>query len=65
MDDADIKHRYGIPWWQYPPPPIEHECRPQTSGWVGLLQVVRCACGARLTSRQRTWLDRNTRRPAA
>lgn len=59
---TDIEHRDGLPWFEAPLPPRIHRCSTQTSGWVGLHLVVRCACGAIRRDSDRWWSDRNSRR---
>ena len=44
-DDPGIEHTDGVPWHEAPAPPLDHDCWVQTSGWVGLNQWLRCACG--------------------
>ena len=67
--DPDIKHRDGVAWHDAPLPPKRHDCFVQTSGWIGLSQYVRCACGAVCNSACKCcptsewhWMNRNQRR---
>lgn len=74
--DADIRHVGGVPWHEASVPPRRHHCWVQTSGWVGLHQWLRCACGAVADGidikaarevgmsahrQDRLWRERNTR----
>lgn len=56
----DTRHLDDIWWHQAPVPAPNHECWAQTSGWIGLTQIERCACGA-VQRNGRVWFDRNTR----
>lgn len=56
----DTRHLDDIWWHQAPVPAPNHECWAQTSGWIDLTQIERCACGA-VRRNGRMWFDRNTR----
>jgi hypothetical protein len=58
--DPDMTHLDGVPWWEAPTPRRRHACWTQTSGWLDLNQVERCACGATRWN-GRSWFDRNQR----
>lgn len=45
-EDVKVEHLDGVPWYEAPVPPLDHECWSQTVGWIGLNQWTRCACGA-------------------
>lgn len=62
--DAGTEHVNGVRWHEAPLPRRWHRCRTQTSGWVGLTRVERCACGA-LSRNGGRWLERNSRRRGA
>lgn len=52
----------GALWYEAKMPSRFHRCYAHTSGWVGLEEVQRCACGAIRNTRFRGWLERNSRR---
>lgn len=60
----DLRHRDGLAWHDAPVPPPDHVCWTQTSGWIGLNQYERCACGA-VRRNGLEWWDRNTRNQPA
>lgn len=67
--DPDIRHLDGVAWHDAPIPPKRHDCFVQTSGWIGLSQYCRCACGAVCNRPEKGypaatwhWMERNQRR---
>lgn len=62
--DAGIEHVNGVRWHEAPLPKWWHRCCVQTSGWIGLTLVERCACGAMSRNGGR-WSERNSRRREA
>ena len=67
--DPDIRHVDGVAWHDAPLPPKRHDCFVQTSGWIGLTQYCRCACGAVCNRPEKGyppaswhWMERNQRR---
>lgn len=66
--DPDIQHLDGVAWHDAPIPRRQHRCWVQTSGWIGLSQYCRCACGAVCNSPEKGypaatwhWMNRNSR----
>jgi hypothetical protein len=67
--DPDIRHVDSVAWHDAPLPPADHDCFVQTSGWIGLTQYCRCACGAVCNRPEKGypaeswhWMERNQRR---
>lgn len=58
--DPDVRHVNNVPWHEAPRPRAERWCWAQTTGWSGLNQIERCACGAARMNR-RAWLETNSR----
>lgn len=61
-DLNDFHHRDGLHWYQAPLPPTSHECTAWSSGWIGLTEYGRCACGGVERNRSGHWMDRNSER---
>lgn len=55
-------HKGGVPWNRAKRPRPKHECSVQTEGYVGVLLIQRCACGAlRANGRGGVWTEKNSR----
>lgn len=61
-DGSFMDNLGGVAWHDAPLPRRWHFCERQTRGWFGLSYVERCACGATRLGRDRTWMERNSRR---
>lgn len=61
FDDTQIAHRDGIAWHEAKRPFPLHKCRAQTTGFIGLQAVERCACGAIRGNNYSGWLRKNER----
>lgn len=59
--EAGTVHVGGVCWYEARLPMRWHRCRVQTSGWIGFMRVVRCACGA-ISLNGGRWRERNSRR---
>lgn len=55
------EHRDGIPWHEAKRPFPLHKCQAQTTGFVGLSEVQRCACGSIRNGANGYWLRKNDR----
>jgi hypothetical protein len=54
---VSIEHLDGVPWWEAPPPPREHEHWAQTTGTLQVFeQVERCPCGAIRSNIRPNWV---------
>lgn len=58
VGDERIAHLDGVPWWEAPPPPRQHEHTPQTRGARSgnITFIERCACGAVRLDRVGPWV---------
>lgn len=60
-----VVNRNNVPWYDARIPRRAHRCKAQTSGWHGLVQIERCACGAVrdvYRGSWSSWVWKNTRR---
>ena len=63
-ESGQIEHLDGVAWHDAPIPWRWHRCWIQTRGWVKLIRIYRCACGA-ISDNQTgkpIWDERNNRR---
>ena len=61
-EDIKVTHADGVAWHAAPLPPFEHDCKPQTTGWIGFDYIERCACGAGRMGTRRPWINKNETR---
>jgi hypothetical protein len=62
--NTQIWNLNGTGWLDSPTPPIEHQCAPQTFGFINYVTYIeRCSCGAINMDRNRPhWMERNSSR---
>lgn len=61
MDWVSLLNKDGVSWAEAPKPFFIHRCKTQTTGWIGFMQVQRCACGGSKID-DGPWIERNSRR---
>jgi hypothetical protein len=58
---TETKHRNGVAWHEAKRPFPLHKCRAQTTGYIGISEVQRCACGGIRNGKHHGWLRKNER----
>jgi hypothetical protein len=61
--DLGIVHKDGVPWHEAEEPPWDHECWPQTRGFIHRFELVeRCPCGGVRIDGYGPWIEVNQTR---